>query len=163
MSLKTSNLKWSTGHELNNDYFEIQRSYNGLNFEPIGTVEGNRNSFNVIEYSYIDATIAEAYNLVYYRLNQVDYDGKNALSDVRTVNFKNVNALKVWPIPAKNIVNISSDNRIENISMYNNTGKEVEVIEKGNGILDVTNYPSGIYFVEITTDNGRQVRKLIVD
>jgi hypothetical protein len=161
--LKKANLNWSTGQELNNNYFEILRSYNGLDFEPIGTVDGSSNSLNVIEYSYIDATLAESYNLVYYRLNQVDYDGKNALSDVRLVNFKNSNALTIWPIPAKNIVNISSDNRIVNISMYNNTGEEVEVIEKRNGILDVTNYPSGIYFVEITTETGKQVRKLIVD
>jgi hypothetical protein len=161
--LKKANLNWSTGQELNNNYFEILRSYNGLDFEPIGTVDGNSNSINIIEYSYIDATLAESYNLVYYKLNQVDYDGKNALSDVRLVNFKNSNALTIWPIPAKNIVNISSDNRIVNISMYNNTGEEVEVTEKRNGILDVTNYPSGIYFVEITTETGKQVRKLIVD
>ena len=66
-------LSWATSVEINNDYFEVQRSVDGINFEVIGIVDGNGDSNEEIEYRYTDS---QPYlGLSYYRLRQVDFDG----------------------------------------------------------------------------------------
>ncbi|MEH0157248.1 hypothetical protein V6R21_24255 [Limibacter armeniacum] len=67
-------LTWATASEVNNDYFEIQRSTDGKNFEIIGSVNGNGDSQARIDYEFIDTNAPKG--TVYYRLKQVDYNGK---------------------------------------------------------------------------------------
>ncbi|MEH0157246.1 hypothetical protein V6R21_24245 [Limibacter armeniacum] len=66
-------LIWATASEENNDYFEIQRSTDGVNFEIIGSVEGYGNSQARIDYEFTDFTVPNGN--IYYRLKQVDYNG----------------------------------------------------------------------------------------
>ncbi|MEH0157250.1 hypothetical protein V6R21_24265 [Limibacter armeniacum] len=66
-------LTWATASEVNNDYFEIQRSTDGKHFTSIGFVEGNGTAQQRIDYSYFDAETLNG-NL-FYRLKQVDYNG----------------------------------------------------------------------------------------
>ena len=66
-------LLWTTASELNNSHFEIQKSFNGVDFFTIAQVQGNGNSSDIINYSYFDSEdLGES---TYYRLKQVDYDG----------------------------------------------------------------------------------------
>ena len=67
-------LNWSTASEINNDYFVIEKSTDAINFFPIATVQGNGNSNTVLSYTYTDET--PNYATTYYRLKQVDFDGK---------------------------------------------------------------------------------------
>ncbi|MFY0608334.1 MAG: T9SS type A sorting domain-containing protein [Cyclobacteriaceae bacterium] len=68
-----ASLTWATASEINNDYFSIERSEDGINFYEIGQVSGIGNSSKVVEYAYNDPfPVAE---VEYYRLLQVDYDG----------------------------------------------------------------------------------------
>ena len=71
-------LEWTTASELNNDYFEVLKSYDGEAFSVIGYVDGNGTSSEVIDYSYTDSEPKQAY----YRLRQLDYDGQFEYSDV---------------------------------------------------------------------------------
>jgi hypothetical protein len=66
-------LIWITETEINNDNFDVEKSYDAVNFEIINTVEGAGNSDNIISYATIDLN---PYGITYYRLTQVDYDGK---------------------------------------------------------------------------------------
>ena len=59
-------LDWSTLSEINNDRFEIERSYDLVNFEYLGYVEGNGTSLSRHEYSFVDKTVTSG--TVYYRL-----------------------------------------------------------------------------------------------
>ncbi len=61
-------LKWQTAQEFNNEYFEVQRSSDGWNFEAIETIAGAGNSEEPIEYEYIDAEAGNG--AFYYRLKQ---------------------------------------------------------------------------------------------
>ena len=74
-------LNWSTASEENNDYFEIQKSYDSEVFTPIGYVDGAGNSNEVLDYSYTDSET----NKAYYRLKQLDYDGEFEYSDIVVV------------------------------------------------------------------------------
>mgnify|MGYP003652594050 FL=1 len=71
-------LEWTTASELNNDYFEVLKSYDGEIFSVIGYVDGHGTSSEVIDYSYTDSEPKQAY----YRLRQLDYDGQFEYSDV---------------------------------------------------------------------------------
>lgn len=66
-------LHWSTASEINNDHFEILKSFDGFNFTKIASVKGRGNSSVVQEYEYIDYDVCDT--IVYYKLRQVDYDG----------------------------------------------------------------------------------------
>ena len=70
---------WATASEINNDYFELQNSNDGINFNTTHLIEGAGNSFNKIEYSI--STKIET-SQTYYRLKQVDFDGQYSISPI---------------------------------------------------------------------------------
>lgn len=72
-------LNWITAIEINNNYFEIQKSTDGINFETIAYINGKGNSTNLNYYSYLDQN-----NLItsYYRLKQVDFDNRFSYSHI---------------------------------------------------------------------------------
>ncbi len=75
---------WSTASEENNSHFEVQRSFDGRDFETLAIVEGAGNSTQIQKYEYVDAINYKG--LVYYRLKQIDYDGGNEV--FRPVSIK---------------------------------------------------------------------------
>ena len=66
-------LSWATATEQNNDFFLVERSNDGVMFEPVGIVPGSGTTSQPSEYSYLDRTAAVGIN--YYRLSQTDFDG----------------------------------------------------------------------------------------
>ncbi len=66
-------LYWATASEINNDYFEVQRSRDGVTFETIGTVSGHGTTNKIKEYQFSDTNPGLGDN--FYRLKQVDFDG----------------------------------------------------------------------------------------
>jgi hypothetical protein len=76
-------ITWTTGSEINNDFFQVERSINGIDFEIIETVSGAGNSQEVINYSTYDAFPPNG--IVYYRIRQIDFDGQNEVFDVKSV------------------------------------------------------------------------------
>lgn len=81
------NIHWATLSELNNDYFLVQRSMDGFNWEVIDTVDGANNSSWHIDYSTEDES--PFLGMSYYRLKQVDYDGAFSFSELRVVSNGN--------------------------------------------------------------------------
>ncbi len=81
-------LKWSTATELNNSHFEIERSTDGHEWEKIAKVKGAGNSSNIVSYNYTDFMVPDGFNTIYYRLVQVDFDGKNNNLPARAVDLK---------------------------------------------------------------------------
>ena len=78
------NLKWTTASEINNDYFIIEHSTDGYEWNEIGEVEGAGNSTQVIDYNLTHKSPSDGIN--YYRLTQYDFDGKSESSNVVTCN-----------------------------------------------------------------------------
>lgn len=72
-------LDWSTASEINNDYFIVEKSLDGINFTTSGIVDGSGNSTVNLSYSMTDY-LAEDVPLIYYRLQQVDFDGSKSSS-----------------------------------------------------------------------------------
>jgi hypothetical protein len=72
-------LQWSTGSEINNDYFSLERSINTFDSEVIGYVNGAGNSSQTLHYQFIDQNPLSG--ITYYRLKQTDFDGSYEYSE----------------------------------------------------------------------------------
>lgn len=95
---RTVNLAWSTASEINNDFFLVERSVAGRDFETIGKLPGAGNSQGLLRYEFVDHQPGMGTN--YYRLRQVDFDGQFEYSDIRAVQFEVVeNQISVYPNP----------------------------------------------------------------
>lgn len=91
-------LEWSTASELNNDYFTIERSRDGVRFDVISTVQGNGTANSTNTYQYTD--INPPLGLSYYRLSQTDYDGTTEQFPMVSVLFApDNNRLSIYPNP----------------------------------------------------------------
>ena len=100
--------KWETASETNNEYFDVERSLEGNNFEFLGKVSGfgHGTSTENRSYSLIDRTACK--DIRYYRLKQVDFDGQFSYSETVAVNCsKDKNFLDVYPNPGTSLVTSS--------------------------------------------------------
>ncbi len=99
-------LKWKTASEINNDYFDVERSKDGVEFELIGMVKGEGTTELISEYSYLDRDPLEGYN--YYRLKQVDFNDKFEYSPIIVVDFRGIKHtdLQLAPNPFNDQLNI---------------------------------------------------------
>jgi hypothetical protein len=77
-------LSWATVYEKHNDYFMLEKSVDGVNFEPVGRVEGAGESKELLHYSYNDKFLKTTLN--YYRLKQVDLDNTFTYSDIIVID-----------------------------------------------------------------------------
>ena len=94
------NVSWTTASETNNEYFTLERSYDGEKWETIYVCDGIGTSTIEQTYSFIDRNARSGVN--YYRLKQTDFDGQFTYSAVKSVLFDNNSfSVMVYPIPAK--------------------------------------------------------------
>lgn len=98
-------LKWSTASEINSDYFAIQRSYDGNTFLNIGIVNAAGNSSVLQSYQFADQQ--PGYGMIYYRLKQVDYNGDENYSVMRSVYIEGAETMNLFPNPAPGYVNMT--------------------------------------------------------
>jgi hypothetical protein len=123
-------LNWSVeNQDAQSSHFEIERSFNGTDFENIGSVNLNGNSIN--DYSYTDEniTISNPGAVVYYRLKMVDKDGQFTYSEIKNIKLYDKSlGISLYPNPAKNSskLNLNLDNAgVVRISITNVLGKQV--------------------------------------
>jgi hypothetical protein len=168
-------LIWTTASEFNNKGFEIMRSIDGVNFKTINFVKGAGNSSTIIRYTETDLNAFKNTKVqkLYYRLNQIDFDGQTALSVIREVSINDYNwgSIKVYPNPFNSVINleINANERSENtITVTDVSGKTVSItiviFEKGltNYTIDnLEKLPSGTYFVKIENTLKSEVFKVV--
>lgn len=86
-------IKWTTASEFNNDYFMIEKITDENNFKSIGVINGAGTSKKIINYIFYDYNVEKTIN--YYRLKQIDFDGKHTLSqEISIDNRENVTSIK---------------------------------------------------------------------
>ncbi|MFT6997775.1 MAG: hypothetical protein ACJAQ4_001531 [Cryomorphaceae bacterium] len=166
-------LNWSTATENNNDYFNVERSADGINFNSIGRVDGAGNSSQTLNYEIVDDTPLNGVS--YYRLRQTDYDGKNSYSELEAVEFDSRNGFnfKIYPNPNNGerfSIDINENNYILLVVMYDILGKELysEVIFTTDShkyvyaIEPSQKLKPGVYLVAVTSNNGTHKKRLIV-
>lgn len=159
----TAHLKWSTAQEMNSDRFELYRSFDGIDFSLAGTINAAGNSAITKNYSYADA-LQKASGYVYYKLKQIDKDGKFSFSQVLKleVNSTISGGLQIFPNPVVNDFTATfnaPDATKANIIVRNASGqtiynKAVDVVKGSNSVV-VDNAPlsRGMYYISITGEN----------
>jgi hypothetical protein len=166
-------LKWTTESEQNSDYFQIERSRDGFDWIEVSKVEAMGNSNTTKNYQFYDMT--SGYFEGYYRLKQVDFDGKfEYFGPVSSFcsDYKNEFISEVFPNPTTGEVFIGIRNNIEenvNILLTDFSGRLLKDInfEVSNGYtlktIDLLGYSSGSYLITIiTNNNNKYVHKIIV-
>lgn len=147
-------LDWSTATERNNDYFTIERSLNGLDWEFVAKVGGAGNSATILNYKTYDFTPHNG--LSYYRLKQTDFDGQFTYSDIRSVMFDaKEGQVKVYPNYVYDSFTLEgSESELSTIELYTSSGQQVtslaKIEKKTNERykLDIRRLAAGIYYVK---------------
>lgn len=150
-----NNLAWKTSFESNSQGFDIERSWNGNNFEKVGFVAGHGDSNRGSDYSFIDRS--PLFNS-YYRLKQLDFDGTFAYS--RVISVKGPDAeIVAYPNPAGDHFYLKNLKEKSEIIVRNPEGKIIGkgIAEPGKPV-DTTNLTPGLY----TITSPGVVQKIVI-
>jgi trimeric autotransporter adhesin len=153
-------LEWRTATELNNKGFEVERSADGAQFESIGFVNGNGTTNEAHTYTFEDAKPHQP--LTYYRLRQIDFDGKTDYSQTIVLKNKTAqNGIVFYPNPAQNELNIQSDSPTT-IKIIDAVGKLLQTIavEIGTQTINISTLPAGVYYLHDARGNVKEFVKL---
>ncbi|MEQ8904128.1 T9SS type A sorting domain-containing protein [Ekhidna sp.] len=162
-------LDWATATETNNDYFTIERSKDGENFEALDNLNGAGDSNERLDYRYIDQQPLLGVN--YYRLKQTDFDGTQSHSNVVMVVYEGQSKLviNVYPNPTQDklFISFSSEFNVGSpiIRLIDLNGQEVASwsTEVNNDLLELelNEHPVGIYLLQMEIGNRTYSHKVI--
>jgi hypothetical protein len=155
---KSALLVWETASEKDNAFFNIQHSANGSDFNNIGEVKGQGTRTVATSYNFEHSTPSAGIN--YYRLKQVDYDGKSTFSAVRSAIFVK-GGLVVKSTLVQDVVNITTTDETTTLNIFNVAGQQVINIEaRGEQSINVGHLPAGLYFIRtVTGDVARFIKE----
>ena len=165
------NLNWTTEMEINCSRFVVQRSFDGIHFADVQTIEGNGTSNLFHSYVATDHLYSFDNSTVFYRLKQIDFDGKENFSKIISVKIEIENKnVVISPNPFKDFINIhfQSDKRQPlSVKIYSTDGKEFSskqmFINPGNNSLridELSNIPRGNYLLQLFTKDRKIIRKI---
>ncbi|MCB0430095.1 MAG: T9SS type A sorting domain-containing protein [Flavobacteriales bacterium] len=152
-------LRWVTATETNNDYFTIERSDDGTNYQAIKTIKGSGTSNSPLEYMTTDDYVTD--HTIYYRLRQTDYDGKSKIYGTKPLYPCHTHSgmnVHLYPNPAHDELNcgfVLDKNETVTVDIKNMLGQVVhsEVVEGTEGsnmvTLDMSHYADGVYVFQL--------------
>ena len=156
------NVTWATATELNNAYFDLERSTDGKQFEAITRIAGNGTTNALHHYSFLDTKPATGIN--YYRLRQIDYDGKATVSPVVSAVLTQQNANLVIngnPVADELHATLTAETATTlTVALFAIDGKliQTQTIAAQAGRNEITantaNLPQGSYLLKVTNERG---------
>ena len=166
---RQAKLFWTTESETNNDYFIVQRSKDGLEFEDIGKVKGHGTTSIRHNYEFYDNNPFIAKN--YYRLQQVDYDGSSSLSEIRTVVFEESSrnrelTVVATPNPFINQLSVSYETQLASqltiLDAKGNLVRQMDFTGDVNQQIGFEGLAPGIYFARVVLENDEEMITKVV-
>jgi len=154
-------LNWETRTEINNSGFAIERSENGNDFKQIGFVKGNVNTHVSILYKFIDHAPLKGNN--FYRLKQVDDNGRYHYSKVKLVKFGAEPIVTMYPNPVQNelIMNGNGEPLSGTIIVLDEVGRvmlQSKISSADIHRLDISKLAAGIYFYRFNQLSGSFIK-----
>ncbi len=157
-------LNWITGSEINNDFFVVEKRLENETFAPIGKVDGAGYSNVSRDYSFEDRTPMAA--VVYYRLQQVDFDGTADFSDVVEVHFDGLGLARyaTYPNPAEGWFTLEAISEREQAHQYELLDLRGRTVltgtleaNQGQTRIDVANIATGTYLLQVKNAKGQPI------
>lgn len=165
-------LKWTTGSEMNNLGFEIERSSDGKAFEKIGWKDGFRDFESERNYVFDDKNVFKN-ELYYYRLKQVDVDGTFEFSEIVTAKILGIASIEISPNPTYDEIIVTVSNDLKNdplsIEIFDVLGRLVfyktAAFKSENSFqfsFQNSNFSKGVYFLKIKNLNQEVASKKLI-
>lgn len=153
-------IRWATATETNNDYFTVEKSFDGQEFVPLSIVDGAGNSTGINEYAVTDNSFTTG--TAYYRLKQTDYDGKFTYSPL--VSAEGCGSYNNWLYAtmagdALNVVFSSSSEENYTIMIFDVAGRKIAeeaiVAEEGINRIKLSQHrlSSGVYLITLRSSS----------
>lgn len=168
----TARLTWTTVSEINFEGFDIERSADGVNWSKIGFVKG-AGSGQGSTHDYVFNDVQALKGKSFYRLKLIDYNNASMLSEIRTIQLKDLlEQVSLIPNPAKTTTSIyinSTANTSGELILSDMQGRRlktqnINLIPGNNSIVldGLYQYPNGTYFVQVVTGQETVTRKLVI-
>ena len=165
---KKIKLSWKTANEFNNDRFEIERANDGISFSKIGEIRGHGNSSVLQQYTFYDEQPLTGKN--FYRLKQVDIDGRYEYSTIELILVDDPRIFVVYPNPvsSRGIINIYIASQVRKrvkILVYDMSGRELFAATKNNtqNYFQIKpNLSPGIYTIQLIGETQTTTEKIVV-
>ena len=152
---------WSSINELNCDRYVVEKSLDGINFDDLESIKATgNNSNNTNKYSVID--LNPSLGLNYYRLKQIDFDGKSTYSKVVSIAMENRDEIMISPNPFIDyfIINSYFYNDNNTIELINSEGKVLYSYKTTRGFnrlkINTTDLPKGMFYCKV--NNGKNIK-----
>ncbi len=156
-------LHWTTASEHNNAGFEVWRRIDGeVVFKEVGWVDGAGNSAEMLHYALVDHDPTE--RVSYYRLKQMDVDGRSEWSPMIAVEgMKPHPSITLFPNPSHDIVALQNVGEDCEVRVFNSQGKLAQ-LHSGVRAFSVAGLAPGVYALEVLSSQGRAaVVRLVVE
>ncbi len=160
-------IEWQTVSENNNSYFEVETGKNGTDFTSIATITAIGTSSTPNQYKYLHRDPASG--KLYYRIRQVDRDGKSSYSPVVSVSIGNNNAYKptLYPVPSGSQLTIDFHKPALNpvIEILSSDLKVLSVYRKrgapSSEQIMIGHFPAGAYLARISFEGNTWLVRFI--
>ena len=173
---RTVELNWITASELNNDHFIIERTTNHQNYELIGSVKGNGTTSEMHDYSLSDditSLIQQKVNTIYYRLTQIDKNGRTTIAkEVSVLISQKLNGITftAQPNPFVNNVSVLINSEVEEnmtLQLIDITGRtistqklKVSIGDNNFELLNAEGLKDGMYFINLISQHNNIIQKV---
>ncbi|MDZ7880648.1 MAG: acetylxylan esterase [Saprospiraceae bacterium] len=156
-------LKWSTASEFNNKYFELEHSTDGIAWKLTARVSGKGNSNTLTNYAYTDGSI---FSIVYYRLKQIDGDGKFKYSKTISLTRNRDASIDIFPNPVGRDLTVKINETVTKaqVRLFDLAGKLwlTQTFNTAQRTFNIGYLPRGKYFLHVNYNGGRVIIKSFV-
>lgn len=154
-------LNWQVDSDFNHSHFELERSFDGVYFEPIASIDHSTTKSTSGFVDFKDFNYQLGVN--YYRLKVFDFNGKQIYSRVISVNASSI-GVKVYPNPTKGIINVLELPDNAQVDVVDLSGKLIQqYIPSSKSLTIYLAENAGIYFINVRSEIGTETLKVVIE
>jgi hypothetical protein len=160
-------VEWVTAEEMNSSYYEVQRSENGNDWNTIASIAASGTTTLTHSYSFTDRNIAT--KIVYYRIRQVDINGRFVITPVRMIKNENGGTEIKVNSSSSNSIYVHFSEQVKANVVIRLTSSNGQIVSQktfgepvGQVMVPVQNAIKGIYIVTVTDGQDLKFSKQIL-